>query len=153
MGDERGGIYLALCYQIQNLLTVAAIHSARLEDEVLAIHIRQREQLRLVVHGNDGDDGIRTGTFPGQLEGVLTARYLHHHIGSPMLTVLPDECLAVLWLYNHHLRIMLLDEISSCLRFLADDDVSRILEHGAEQTADTRWAGTDNQHRILFRDF
>ena len=37
MGDERGGIYLALCYQIQNLLTVAAIHSARLEDEVLAL--------------------------------------------------------------------------------------------------------------------
>ena len=83
MGDERGGIYLSLCYQIQNLLTVAAIYSARLEDEVLAIHIRQREQLRLVVHGNDGDDGIRAGTFPGQLEGVLTARYLSITTSAP----------------------------------------------------------------------
>lgn len=30
MGDERGGIYLALRYQIQNLITVAAIHSLML---------------------------------------------------------------------------------------------------------------------------
>ena len=64
-----------------------------------------------------------------------------------------DKCLTILRFNNHHLRIMLLDELSPILWFLTDDDVSRILEQGAKQTADPRRASTDNQDSILFRNF
>ena len=58
----------------------------RLEDEVLAIHIRKRKHLRLVIHRNDGDDGIRTGTLPGQ-----AGRYrVHLQPPSPHQLPIPD---------------------------------------------------------------
>lgn len=36
MGNERSGIYLALCYQAQDFLTITAIYPTRLEDEINA---------------------------------------------------------------------------------------------------------------------
>ena len=75
----------------------------------------KRKHLRLVIHRNNSNDGIRTGTLPGKLEGIRSTCNLHHHISSPMLTILLDESLAILRVYNHHLRIMLLDELSPSL--------------------------------------
>ena len=36
MGNERSGIYLALCYQTQDFLTITTIYPTRLEDEINA---------------------------------------------------------------------------------------------------------------------
>ena len=53
--------------------------------------------------------------FPGKLEGIRSTCNLHHHISSPMQTMLFDKCLTILRFNNHHLRIMLLDELSPIL--------------------------------------
>ena len=88
MCNERSGIYLALLYQLQDFLTVATIYSASLEGKVLAIHIRKRKHLRLVIHGHDGNYGVWTCAFPSQLEGVLASCHFHYHICSTMGTQL-----------------------------------------------------------------
>ena len=113
MGNKRSGIYLALCYQAQDFLTITAIYSTRLENEILAIHIRKRKHLGLIIHSNNSNDGIRTGTLPCQLESIRTTSYFHHHIGSAMQTLLLDEGFAIFRFYHKNLRIMFLDKCSS----------------------------------------
>ena len=71
MGDEWGGVNLALLNEAEDLLAVAA---ASLEGKVLAIHIRKRKDLRLVIKGNHRYNSIRTGALPREAEGVIGAR-------------------------------------------------------------------------------
>ena len=47
--DERFRIQSSLCDQPQCFLTIAAVYTAGLEGEVLAVHIRQRQCLSLVI--------------------------------------------------------------------------------------------------------
>ena len=64
MRDERSGVNLSLFNQAKNFLAIASIYTTGLESEILAIHVGQRKNLRLVVEGYHGNDGIRTGTVP-----------------------------------------------------------------------------------------
>ena len=47
--NERGGIYLAFLNELKNLFSVTAVHTACLEGEVLAVHVRERKYLRTVI--------------------------------------------------------------------------------------------------------
>ena len=47
--NERGGIYLAFLNELKNLFAVTAVHTACLEGEVLALHLRQWQFLWLVI--------------------------------------------------------------------------------------------------------
>lgn len=46
---EWCGVNLSLFYELQHLLTVAAVYTASLEREVLAVHVGQGQSLCLVV--------------------------------------------------------------------------------------------------------
>ena len=59
MRDQRLGIKLAIGNEFQRLFAVATINAAGLECQILAVHIRQRQGLRLVVKCHHSDDGIR----------------------------------------------------------------------------------------------
>ena len=50
MRDQRLGIELALGNEFERFLAVATVNAAGLEGQVLAVHIRQRQSLRLVVN-------------------------------------------------------------------------------------------------------
>ena len=58
VGDEGQGVQLALCDEAQGLSAVAAVHTAGLEGQIFAVHIRQREGLRLVVERHHRHDGV-----------------------------------------------------------------------------------------------
>ena len=88
MGDERCGVYPTLFYEAEDLLTIATIHATGLEGEVLAVHIGQRKNLRLVVKSHYGNDGIRTGSLPCEAEGVIGSGHLKYSVGSSMIAVL-----------------------------------------------------------------
>ena len=47
--DQWLGIELALGNELQRFLAVATVNAASLEGQILAVHIRQRQSLRLVV--------------------------------------------------------------------------------------------------------
>ena len=64
MCDERCSIQFAALDQPQDFCGVAAVHAAGLEREVFAVHIGQRQRLRLVIQRNDSDDRIRSGALP-----------------------------------------------------------------------------------------
>ena len=49
VGDEWCGVNLALLDELQDLFTVTAIHTSCLESEVLAVHLRQRQQLWFII--------------------------------------------------------------------------------------------------------
>ena len=68
MGNERSRIDPPFGDEPEDLVTVASVHSASLEYEVLAIHVRQRKDLRLFIHCDYSDNGVRPGTFPGHPE-------------------------------------------------------------------------------------
>lgn len=53
--------------------------------------------------------------FQASWKCIRSTCNLHHHISSPMQTMLFDKCLTILRFNNHHLRIMLLDELSPIL--------------------------------------
>ena len=87
MGNQRGSINLACFDEGKDLVAVAAIDAAGFEDQILAVHIRQGQALSLVVEGHHGDDGIGSGAFPGQTEGILGACHFQHHIGTTVVGV------------------------------------------------------------------
>ena len=64
MRDQRLGIELALGNKLQRFLAIATVNAAGLEGQVLAVHIRQRQGLRLVVKSHHRDDRIRTSAPP-----------------------------------------------------------------------------------------
>ena len=49
MCDEWSSVNLALLYELQHLLAVASVYASCLERKVLAIHVGQWQDLRLVV--------------------------------------------------------------------------------------------------------
>lgn len=49
MRDQRSGIDQAAFDQREDFSTVTAIHSTGLESEILSLHLRKRQSLRLVV--------------------------------------------------------------------------------------------------------
>ena len=50
MRDQRLGIEFSIGNELQRFLAIAAVNAASLEGQVLAVHIRQRQSLRLVVN-------------------------------------------------------------------------------------------------------
>ena len=77
MCDKWFRIQSALCDQPQYFLTIAAVYTAGLEGEVLAVHLRQWQHLWLVVEGYNRYYGVWSCTLPCQLECVLTSRNLY----------------------------------------------------------------------------
>lgn len=68
MRDERRSVYASGGYEVEYLGTVATIDSTGLEGKILAVHLGQRQYLRLVIQGNNRNHGIGPGTLPGQSE-------------------------------------------------------------------------------------
>ena len=138
---------------MQDFFTVTAVHAAGFEGEILSVHLRQGQRLGLVVEGHHRYNGIGPGTAPGKAEGTLGPRHLQHHIGTAVVTVLPDKGLAFLRLTGQHLGIVLPDKGQPGRILLADDDALWLLQQGAQQGADARGACADDKHRILPVDF
>ena len=151
VGDEWGGVDFALLDEAKHFLAVAAVNAASLEGEVLAIHVGQGEHLWLVVEGYDGDDGVGACALPSQAERVLGSSHFQHAVGSAMVAVISYKLLALVGSGEHHLRIMLLYEAAALLRRFADDDALGLFQHGAEQGADARRSGSDDEHRVFLR--
>ena len=68
MRDERRSVYASGGYEVEYLGTVATVYSTGLEGKILAVHLGQRQYLRLVIQGNNRNNGIGPGTLPGQPE-------------------------------------------------------------------------------------
>ena len=49
MRDQQLGIELALGNELQRFFAITAVHATGLEGQILAVHIGQRQDLRLVV--------------------------------------------------------------------------------------------------------
>lgn len=64
VGYERSSVDFAVGDETQYGVAVAAVDSAGLECEVFAVHFRQGENLRGIIHCHNGDNGIGSGTFP-----------------------------------------------------------------------------------------
>lgn len=64
VGDKRCSVNQSLLDQREYLRTVAFIHTASLESEVLTVHIWKRKHLRTVIKCDYCDDCIRAGRLP-----------------------------------------------------------------------------------------
>ena len=64
VGDKGCGIYLSLRYKAESPGTVAAVHSPCLENQVLAVHVWKRKNLRPVIHGHNGHYRIGPCALP-----------------------------------------------------------------------------------------
>ena len=95
VGDERCGVNLSLLDELQDLFTVTAIHTSCLESEVLAVHLRQRQHLRLIIKGYNGYDSIRTSTLPSELECVVCSSNFKNSVRTAMIAVLDNELMAL----------------------------------------------------------
>ena len=113
MGDEGCSINLALGYEFQNFLAIAAIYASCLESEIFAIHLRERQNLRFIIEGNYCHYCIGTSTLPGQLKSVLTTCHCQYSVCTSMVAVLHDEVRAFLWCRQQYIGIVLLDEGAS----------------------------------------
>ena len=91
MRDQRLGIELALGDELQRFLTVATVNAAGLEGQILAVHIRQRQGLRLVVKRHHRDDRIWTSTFPCKFKCALCSGHLEYDICTAVIAVLANE--------------------------------------------------------------
>ena len=147
VGDERRGVYLALLDKTEHLFAVATVHATRLERKVLAVHVGQGQCLCLVVQGND----VGACALPSQAERVLSSCHFQHTVGSAIVAILSDKLLALVGSGEQHLRIMLPYEAAALLRRFADDDALGLFQHGAEQGADARRSGSDDEHRVFLR--
>ena len=108
--DERSGIYLAFLNELKNLFAVTAVHTACLEGEVLAVHLRQRQHLWLIIESHNSYDGIWTSTLPGQLECVFSTCHLQYSVSTSMVAVPHDKVRAFLWCRQQYIGIMRFDE-------------------------------------------
>ena len=149
VGDKGRGVDTALGYETEYLGAVAAVHPACLEYQVLAIHVGQWEDLGTVIHGDNGNHGIGTGTLPGHAEGFLRTGHFQDSIGSSMGTQTPDRLQAMLRIRYRHFGIMLQDKMPALGGFLAHDDAAGSAQHRAEQGADTGRTGPDDKDGVL----
>ena len=153
MGDERRGVNPARLYQGKDFGTIATVHPSGLERQVLPVHVRQRQQLGLVIKRHNRHDGIGTGTLPGQSETVLTTGHLQHHVRPSMGTMAQHKVFTAFGSRHLHPGIVFAHETQPLLRPFANDDAMRIFQHDTLQSAYPRGACADNQHRVLFLDF
>ena len=125
--DEGSGVNLSGFNKAKDFLAVAAIYAACLEGEVLAIHVGQGKDLRLVVKGNHGYNSIGAGTLPGQAEGVVSSSHFEHAVGSAVVAMLQDKLLAIFGRGEQHIGVMLLHETTSFFGLFTNDDALRLL--------------------------
>ena len=150
MRNQWRGVNLARLNQAQNLLAIADVHVARLEGQILAVHLGQWQHLRLIVERHNRYNRIWASTLPRQAEGILRTRNLQHHIGTSTLAFFAHRGDAILRCDNFHARIVFTHKTGSFGRFFANNDMLRLFQHHAQQRANSRWASTDNQHRIVW---
>ena len=155
MRDQRGGIQLARGNVPQDGRAVAAVHAASLERQVFAVHVGQRQHLRLVVQRNDRDDRVRAGALPCEAEAVRCARTFDHDVRAAVAAVVAHKLERVRGRNGQHVRIVLLHEASPRGVAFAHDDAARAVQQGAQQRTDTGRPGADQEHgvgRLDFRD-
>ena len=152
VGDERRGVYPSFGYQAENFRTVASVHSAGLEGQVLAIHVGQGQHLRPVVQGHDGDHRIGAGALPGQAERIVGSGHFEHHVGPAVRTMSEHLLPARLGQNDEHVGIMFAHEAGAFFRLLADDDLPRPFQQHAQQGTDARGACSDDEHRVVRPD-
>lgn len=152
VGNQRGGVDLALLDQAQNLRAVAAVYAAGFDGQVLAVHLRQWQSLGLVVEGHHGDDGVGPGAVPGQTESVLGPGHFQHHVRAAVIGVGDGEGLAVLGLADQHFGVVFPDEGDAGRVFFADDDAAWAFQHDAEQGADSCGTRADDEDGVLRLD-
>ena len=59
------------------------VHPSGLEHKVLPVHVRERQDLRLLVHRDHDDGGVGAGDPPGHLEGPPASGDLHYGVRTP----------------------------------------------------------------------
>ena len=149
MSNQWRGVNLARLDEAQNLRAIAAVHAARLEGQILAVHIGQGQRLWLIIQRHNRHNRIRASALPRQAEGILRTSNFQHHISPSMLAFLAHCGDAILWRNNFHARIVFTHKTGSFGRFLAHDDMLRLFQYHAEQRADSRRSCADNQHRVV----
>lgn len=76
VGDERGRVEFSVGDELHDLVTVATVHTSRLEREIFAVHVGQRKRLSRFIHGNNDNDGVGTRTLPREAEALFgTCRF------------------------------------------------------------------------------
>ena len=113
MRDEWSGVNLSRFNQAKDFLAIASIHATGLEGEILAIHVWQRKNLRLVIKGYNGNYGIRTGTLPRQAEGIVGSSHLEHSIGSSVVAMFQYKLITFFRSSEQYIGIMFLHKPSS----------------------------------------
>ena len=149
VGDEGRGVQFALGDEGENLSTAAAVHSAGLEGEVFSVHVREREHLGRVVQGHHGDNGVGTGTGPGQSEGVLAPGYLQYPVGASVGAVGADKVGGLLRLHSQHLGVVLLNKRAALGVLFADNDLFWLFQQHTLEGAQAGRTRSDDQHRIF----
>ena len=79
------GVNLAHLDEAQNLRAIAAVHAARLEGQILAVHLGQGQNLRFIIQRHNRHNRIRASALPRQAEGILCTRNLQHNISPSTL--------------------------------------------------------------------
>ena len=151
--DERSGVEQPFFYQFQDFRAVASVYPSCLECQVLPVHVGKRQDLRSVIHGDYGDDGVRPGAFPGHSECFRSSGYFYYAVCPAMVTVCGHEIPAVFRGCHKYFRIMLPDKTPSFFGLFADYDAPWLLEHGAKQSAYACRSGADDKDGIFRRYF
>ena len=95
--NQWRSVNLARLDEAQNLCTIAAVHAARFEGQVLAVHLGQRQHLRLIVERHNRHNRIRASALPRQAKSILCTRNFEYHISTSSLTFLAHYIEAILW--------------------------------------------------------
>ena len=74
VGNQEIRVQFSTRDELHQQVAMDSVHAARLKDQIFSIHVWERKRLRLLVHGDQGHDGIRPGDLPRRLEGIRTAR-------------------------------------------------------------------------------
>ena len=147
--DQRRGIDPAFLDQLQRLCTVAAVHAAGLEDQVLAVHVGQGERLRAVVEGDNRDDRIWARAFPRHVEGGLGTGDLQHNVRAAVIGVGENEILQAVRFGGQYIGVVLADKVQPGFIDIANDDALRVHQSHALQRADAGRARADDQHGVF----
>ena len=149
MGNKRSGINLSLFNQTEDLSTVTAVYTSCFESQILAIHLRQRKKQRFVIKSHNRDYRIGTGTVPRHPETIFGPRHFQNNISSTVITVLEYKLLAVLRCRYQYIGIMFTDKLNPFRGLFTDNDTLRILQHRAEQSANTGRTGTNDEDSVF----
>ena len=148
MRNQRLGIKLAFSNELQRLLAVAAVNTAGLEGQILAIHIGEGKSLRLIVQRHHCYDCIGTRTLPCKFECALRAGNLQYDIRTAVIAVLTNEIKAIFRRDRQHIWIVLVHEFDAVLVLFANDNYREYIDR-SELWADARQvAGRDNQFAL-----